>query len=65
LRCQKEDTVASPFAENDVHKALYAKGGLETFVQDSPEIEQALAEAEYKPITVRFSSFPAWALVSG
>jgi hypothetical protein len=48
-RCQKEDTVASAFVENDVHKVLYAKGGLETFVQDSPEIEQALAEAEYKP----------------
>ncbi len=38
--------------------ALYAKGGLETFVQDSPEIEQALAEAEYKPPKIDPDKYP-------
>jgi hypothetical protein len=39
--------MASAFTEKQVHEALYAKGGLETFVQDSPEIEKALEGANY------------------
>jgi hypothetical protein len=50
--------VTSAFTENDVQKALYAKGGLETFVQESPEIEKALAEAAYEPPKIDPDQYP-------
>jgi hypothetical protein len=60
--------VASPFTENELHKVLYAEGGLETFIQDDPKIEKALEESEYKPPTISPANysgpdFELWKLV--
>lgn len=41
--------MTSAVTENQVHAVLYASGGLERFVQDSPEIEEALQAADYTP----------------
>jgi hypothetical protein len=51
--------VSSAFSEKQVHDAMYAKGGLESFVQDSPEIEKALEEADYTPPKIDPRSIPA------
>jgi len=50
--------VSSAFSEKQVHDALYAKGGLETFVQDSPEIEKALEDANYTPPKIDPAQYP-------
>jgi hypothetical protein len=50
--------VSSAFSEKKVHDALYAKGGLETFVQDSPEIEKALEETDYTPPKIDPAEYP-------
>lgn len=50
--------MSSVFSEKQVHDALYAKGGLETFVQDSPEIEKALEDADYTPPKIDPAEYP-------
>ncbi|WP_407168504.1 hypothetical protein [Bradyrhizobium sp. ORS 111] len=50
--------MSSAFSEKQVHDALCAKGGLESIVQDSPEIEKALDEADYTPPKIVPAEYP-------
>ncbi|WP_198293697.1 hypothetical protein [Bradyrhizobium sp. WSM2793] len=50
--------MSSAFSEKQVHDALCAMGGLESIVQDSPEIEKALDEADYTPPKIDPAEYP-------